>query len=169
MEILQSHTEVCSLVGLLSIRPQVTATHFEGRYTNLVLSRGFSTLAKQQDYFQGENAARYAAIDPHASEPPKSHTCTLDEIKRILMLLSEPATYSRAVSLTTKLCWTGVKTLAGSTAVIPRSGPEHFALSTFQLWDESSLRERVQSERGIEFNVTKLATCSVGIDLPDHI
>jgi hypothetical protein len=38
MEILQSHIDVCSLGGPLSIRPRVAAAHSQGRYTSLVLS-----------------------------------------------------------------------------------------------------------------------------------
>jgi hypothetical protein len=92
LAILQSHTEVCSLGGLLSIRPLLTAAHFEDRYTNLVLSpRLFPIQVNQQVSFQGENPAYYTAINAHASEPPKARACTLDEIRRILGLLSDPS------------------------------------------------------------------------------
>jgi hypothetical protein len=49
------------------------------------------TLAKQQDYFQGENPARDTAVNPGAPEPQETYAYSLDEIQTILSLLPEPA------------------------------------------------------------------------------
>ena len=51
---------------------------------------GIFTLAKQQDYFQGENPARDSAINPKAAEPQETYAYTLEEIQTILSLLPEP-------------------------------------------------------------------------------
>src|SRR5262249_39660613 len=52
---------------------------------------GIFKLAKQQGYFVGENPVRDTAISPRAKEPQETHAYTLDEIKGILAVLSEPA------------------------------------------------------------------------------
>jgi hypothetical protein len=49
------------------------------------------TLAKQQDYFQGENPARDTAVNPAAEEPQETYAYTLEEILHILTVLPEPA------------------------------------------------------------------------------
>ena len=45
---------------------------------------GIFTLAKQQDYFQGENPARDSAINPKAAEPQETYAYSLEEIQTIL-------------------------------------------------------------------------------------
>src|SRR5262252_5200806 len=52
---------------------------------------GIFTLAKQQDYFQGENPARDTTIDPRASEPQETYAYSLEELQTIISLLPEPA------------------------------------------------------------------------------
>jgi integrase len=59
---------------------------------------GIFTLAKQQDYFQGENPARDSAVNPGATEPQETHAYDLDEIKTILSMLPEPASTAFAVA-----------------------------------------------------------------------
>src|SRR5712692_5456586 len=59
---------------------------------------GIFTLAKQQDYFQGENPARDSAVNPKAAEPQETYAYTLEEIQRILALLTEPAATAFAVA-----------------------------------------------------------------------
>ena len=59
---------------------------------------GIFTLAKQQDYFQGENPARDTAINPGAAEPQETYAYSLDEIKSILAILPEPAATAFAVA-----------------------------------------------------------------------
>jgi len=59
---------------------------------------GIFTLAKQQDYFQGENPARDTAINPGATEPQETYAYSLDEINSILALLPEPAATAFAVA-----------------------------------------------------------------------
>lgn len=56
------------------------------------------TLAKQQDYFQGENPARDSAVNPKAAEPQETYAYTLEEIQTILNLLPEPAATAFAVA-----------------------------------------------------------------------
>lgn len=56
------------------------------------------TLAKQQDYFQGENPARDTAVNPAATEPQETYAYSLDEIHTILSLLPEPAATAFAVA-----------------------------------------------------------------------
>jgi len=56
------------------------------------------TLAKQQDYFQGENPARDTAINPGSAEPQETYAYSLDEIKSILAILPEPAATAFAVA-----------------------------------------------------------------------
>jgi hypothetical protein len=46
-------------------------------------------LAKQQDYFQGENPARDTAINPTAAEPKETYAYSLDEIESVLEILPE--------------------------------------------------------------------------------
>ena len=59
---------------------------------------GIFTLAKQQDYFQGENPARDSAINPKAAEPQETYAYTLEEIHTIVSLLPEPAATAFAVA-----------------------------------------------------------------------
>jgi integrase len=59
---------------------------------------GVFTLAKQQDYFQGENPARDSAVNPKAAEPQETYAYTLEEIQTILAILPEPAATSFAVA-----------------------------------------------------------------------
>jgi integrase len=59
---------------------------------------GVFTLAKQQDYFQGENPARDSAVNPKAAEAQETYAYTLEEIQTILPLLSEPAATAFAVA-----------------------------------------------------------------------
>jgi integrase len=59
---------------------------------------GIFTLAKQQDYFQGENPARDTAINPAAAEPQETYAYTLDEINTILAILPEPAATAFAIA-----------------------------------------------------------------------
>jgi integrase len=59
---------------------------------------GIFTLAKQQDYFQGENPARDTAINPKAAEPQETYAYSLEEIQMILSLLPEPACTAFAVA-----------------------------------------------------------------------
>jgi len=59
---------------------------------------GIFTLAKQQDYFQGENPARDTAIDPRASEPQETYAYSLEELQTIISLLPEPAATAFAVA-----------------------------------------------------------------------
>jgi integrase len=59
---------------------------------------GIFTLAKQQDYFQGENPARDSATNPKAAEPQETYAYTLEEVQTILSLLPEPAATAFAVA-----------------------------------------------------------------------
>ena len=59
---------------------------------------GIFTLAKQQDYFQGENPAHDTAIDPRASESQETYAYTLEELQTIISLLPEPAATAFAVA-----------------------------------------------------------------------
>lgn len=59
---------------------------------------GIFTLAKQLDYFQGENPARDSAINPKSAEPQEMYAYTLEEIQTILALLPEPAATAFAVA-----------------------------------------------------------------------
>jgi integrase len=59
---------------------------------------GVFTLAKQQDYFQGENPARDTAIDPRAAEPEETYAYSLEELQIIISLLPEPAATAFAVA-----------------------------------------------------------------------
>lgn len=67
------------------------------RHIKSVIS-GIFTLAKQLDYFQGENPARDTAIDPGAAEPRETYAYTLDEVQAILAHLPEPAATAFAVA-----------------------------------------------------------------------
>ena len=60
-------------------------------------------LAKQQDYFQGENPARDTAINPNAKEPQETYAYSLEEIQSILSVLPEPAATAFAVAAFTGL------------------------------------------------------------------
>jgi integrase len=59
---------------------------------------GIFTLAKQLDYFQGENPVRDTAIDPGAPEAQETYAYDLNEVQTILSLLSEPAATAFAVA-----------------------------------------------------------------------
>jgi integrase len=59
---------------------------------------GIFTLAKQQDYFQGENPARNTSINPKAVEAKETYAYSLDEIMGILGLLPELAATAFAVA-----------------------------------------------------------------------
>jgi integrase len=59
---------------------------------------GIFTLAKQQDYFQGENPARDSSINPKAVKPQETYAYSLEEIQSILNLLPEPAATAFAVA-----------------------------------------------------------------------
>jgi integrase len=59
---------------------------------------GIFSLAKQQDYFQGENPARDSAVNPKAAEPQETYAYTLEEIQSILAILLEPAATAFAVA-----------------------------------------------------------------------
>jgi integrase len=61
------------------------------------------TLAKQQDYFQGENPTRDTATNPGAAEPKETYAYSLDEIESILAALPEPAATAFAVAAYTGL------------------------------------------------------------------
>jgi integrase len=67
------------------------------KHIKSVLS-GIFTLAKQQDYFQGENPARDAAVNPNATEAQETYAYSLDEIQMILSLLPEPCATAFAVA-----------------------------------------------------------------------
>jgi integrase len=56
------------------------------------------TLAKQLDYFQGENPARDTAINPGAPEPQETYAYSLEEIQGILPLLPEPGATAFAIA-----------------------------------------------------------------------
>lgn len=51
---------------------------------------GIFTLAKQQDYFQGENPARDSSVNPKAAEAEETYAYSLEEIQT-LSVLPEPA------------------------------------------------------------------------------
>jgi integrase len=59
---------------------------------------GIFTLAKQQDYFQGENPARDSAVNPKAAEAQETYAYTLEEIQSILSVLPEAAATTFAVA-----------------------------------------------------------------------
>jgi integrase len=67
------------------------------RHIKSVIS-GIFTVAKQLDYFQGENPARDTAIDPNAAEAQETYAYTLDEVQSMLALLPEPAATAFAVA-----------------------------------------------------------------------
>jgi integrase len=67
------------------------------RHIKSVIS-GIFTVAKQLDYFQGENPARDTAIDPNAAEAQETYAYTLDEVQSMLALLPEPAVTAFAVA-----------------------------------------------------------------------
>jgi integrase len=67
------------------------------KHVKSVISAIF-TLAKQQDYFQGENPARDSAVNPKAAEPQETYAYSLEEIHTILGLLPEPAATAFAVA-----------------------------------------------------------------------
>src|ERR1019366_5246952 len=74
---------------------------------------GIFTLAKQQDYFQGENPVRGTAVYPGAVEPEETYAYSLEEEQSILAHLPEPAATAFAVAAFTGLrhgeiqglCW----------------------------------------------------------------
>jgi integrase len=59
---------------------------------------GIFALAKQQDYFQGENPTRDTAIDPKATEAQETYAYSLEELQSIISLLPEPAATAFAVA-----------------------------------------------------------------------
>lgn len=59
---------------------------------------GIFTLAKQQDYFRGENPARDTAVSPRAAESQETYAYTLEEVQTILSVLPEPAGTAFAVA-----------------------------------------------------------------------
>lgn len=59
---------------------------------------GIFTLAKQLDYFRGENPARDTRINPSATEPRETYAYSLDEVQAILGRLPEPACTAFAVA-----------------------------------------------------------------------
>ena len=59
---------------------------------------GIFKLAKQQDYFCGENPARDTAVDPGAAEPQETCAYSLEELQTIISLLPEPAATAFAVA-----------------------------------------------------------------------
>jgi integrase len=59
---------------------------------------GIFTLAKQLDYFRGENPARDTAIAPSAAEAQETYAYSLDEVQSMLSLLPEPAATAFAVA-----------------------------------------------------------------------
>jgi integrase len=67
------------------------------KHIKSVLS-GIFTLAKQQDYFHGENPARDTAVNPKAAEPQETYAYGLEEIQSILSVLPEPAATAFAVA-----------------------------------------------------------------------
>jgi integrase len=67
------------------------------KHVKSVISAIFS-LAKQQDYFQGENPARDTAVNPAATEPQETYAYSLDEIHAILSLLPEPGATAFAIA-----------------------------------------------------------------------
>jgi integrase len=100
-DIWKRHLE--SIVGGAWLRDVRTHT-VQGRL-NVLAARGLSrntlkhiksvvsaifTLAKQQDYFSGENPARDTAISPKAPEPIETHAYDLGEIDEVLKALPEP-------------------------------------------------------------------------------
>ncbi len=70
-------------------------------------------LAKQLDYFEGENPARDTAVNPSAPEPEETYAYSLEELNSILAHIPEPATTAFAVAAFTGLrigeieglCW----------------------------------------------------------------
>jgi integrase len=56
------------------------------------------TLAKQLDFFRGENPARDTSISPMAAEPAETYAYSLDEVHAILAALPEPAATAFAVA-----------------------------------------------------------------------
>src|SRR5260370_816777 len=59
---------------------------------------GIFTLAKQQDYFQGENPARDSSVNPKAAEAQETYAYSLEEIQSIRSVLPEPAATAFAVA-----------------------------------------------------------------------
>jgi integrase len=67
------------------------------KHMKSVLSAIF-TLAKQLDYFRGENPAHGAAVSPSAPAPRETYAYDLDEIHVILSHLPEPMTTAFAIA-----------------------------------------------------------------------
>lgn len=55
-------------------------------------------LAKQQDYFNGENPAKDTAVNPSAAEPEETYAYSHEEINSILAHVPEPAATAFAVA-----------------------------------------------------------------------
>jgi integrase len=60
-------------------------------------------LAKQLDYFQGENPAKDTAVSPSAAAPEETYAYSLEEVFSILAHIPEPATTAFAVAAFTGL------------------------------------------------------------------
>ena len=60
-------------------------------------------LAKQQDYYTGENPVRDTATSPKAAEPQETHAYDLSEIQHMLSVMPEPAATIFAVAAFTGL------------------------------------------------------------------
>ena len=99
---------VCELVWLKDVRTY-TVQGWLNEISKAKLSRnslrhiksiisGIFTLAKQQDYFEGENPARDTAVDPKAAEPEETYAYSLEEVQTILAVLPEPAATAFAVA-----------------------------------------------------------------------
>ena len=56
------------------------------------------TLAKQQDYFQGENPSRDTSVNPAAAEPQDTYAYTLEDVQGMLAVLPEPAGTAFAIA-----------------------------------------------------------------------
>lgn len=60
-------------------------------------------LAKQLDYFQGENPAKDTAVSPSAPAPQETYAYSLEEVNSILVHIPEPAATAFAVAAYTGL------------------------------------------------------------------
>ena len=108
-EIWESHLEpFCINVWMKNVR----TFHVQG-WLNSIGQKGLSRnslkhiksvisaifkLAKQQDYFHGENPAKDTAVNPSAAEPQETYAYSLEEINAILSHIPEPAATAFAVA-----------------------------------------------------------------------
>ncbi len=60
-------------------------------------------VAKQLDYFQGENPAKDTAVNPAAPEPEETYAYSLEEVNSMLAHIPEPATTAFAMAAYTGL------------------------------------------------------------------